>query len=489
MIGQTIAGHYHITEELGQGGFGQTYLARDFNLPDKPYCVVKQFVPPRDIPPAALKQAQDCFEREAVVLHELGQEHAQIPRLLAYLEEKGQFFLIQEFIEGKDLSQEIKPGTKLSEEKAIDILEEVLKILTFVHQKRVIHRDIKPSNIVRRKKDGKLFLIDFGTVKQQVQTQLVNTVIVSTQGRSKSRFAFQTLGYTPPEQIKMKPKFASDFYALGMTAIFALTGIHPKEIPEDSITGEIKWRDYAARSLMDRVKINPKLADFLDKMVRQNYCDRYATAEEALKALQEIKLPATRILKKPYIRFNISPKIVAGIALLFALGGASSYYLRQQNRIPLLLTYENSEHGINIDYPDNWNLDKIEDPFTLARFYPRKSDAKDVRVTLEAVEVETDSSLDEYSNINISQILKYLPKARIIDSRKIELNNKPAHRVVYTGKAKNSNSLDRYLQVWFKEADKIFVMTYVAPDEQYRDFGEVVEQTMIPSLVEQEKEN
>ena len=481
MIGQTIAGHYHVIKELGRGGFGQTYVAEDLILPNKPYCVVKQFIPPRDIPPEALEQAKRSFEREAMVLHQLGQEHSQIPRLLAYPEEQGQFFLIQEFIEGKDLSEEIKPGVKLSEEKVINILNEILKILAFVHQKKVIHRDIKPSNIMRREKDGKLFLIDFGTVKQQVPTKMVNTCIVTTQGRSQSRFAFQSYGYTPPEQIILEPKFASDFYALGMMAIFALTGIHPEQIPKDSITREIKWRD--------RVEVNSKLADFLDKMVRQNYRDRYPTAEEALKSLKEIQLLATHIIKKPRAKFAIPKRIVAAIALLFALGGGGYYVLQQNNKTPSLLTYENSEYGIELNYLDNWNLDKIEDPFTLARFYPQKNKDKDVRVTLEAVKVEANSSLDEYTNIAISQILKYLPSAKIIDSRKIKLGSKPAHHVVYTGKNKDSNSTNKYLQVWFREADTVLILTYVAPEEKYQDFSETVEQTMIDSLIKGKIDN
>ena len=467
VIGKTIAGHYHIIRELGKGGFGQTYLAEDLFLPNKQHCVVKQFAPPRNIPSDALEQAKRAFEREAMVLHQLGQEHSRIPRLLAYPEEQGQFFLIQEYIKGKDLSEEIASGKKSTETKVINILEEILEILTFVHQKGVIHRDIKPSNLIRREKDGKLFLIDFGTVKQQV-----STTIVTTQGKDGSQFAFQSIGYTPTEQLQLRPKFASDLYALGMTAIFALTGIHPARIPEDSTTREIRWREFA--------KASPKLADFIDKMVHHDYRDRYSTAGEALKALREIKLPATHIIK-PQAKLAILKKIVATTALLLALGGGG-YYIWRQNRTPLLLTYENSEYGIDLDYPDNWILEKIEDPFTLARFYPQKSQGKDVRVTLEAVKVEANSSLDEYTNIAISQILKYLPSAKIIDSQQIKLDGKLAHRVIYTGKDKDTSSTNKYLQVWYKEADTVPVLTYVAPEEKYQDFVETVEHTIINSL-------
>ena len=468
MIGRIIAGRYHAIEKLGRGGFGETYLAEDLILPNKQHCVVKQFVPPKNILPGALEQAKRAFEREAMVLHQLGQEHAQIPRLLAYPEEEGQFFLIQEYIKGKDLSEEIVSGKKLTEKKVIDILNKVLEILAFVHQKGVIHRDIKPSNIMRREKDGELFLIDFGTVKQQV-----STTIVTTQGKDRSQFAFQSIGYTPTEQIQLRPKFASDLYALGMTAIFALTGIHPDRIPEDSTTREVQWREFAL--------VTPELSDFIDKMVRHDYRDRYSTAGEALKALREMLLPRTHIIK-PQPKLAVLKKIVAPMALLLAIS-IGGYYVWRQNRPPLLLTYENSEYGIELNYQDNWILEKIEDPFTLARFYPQQSKAKDVRVTLEAVKVEANSSLDEYTNIAISQILKYLPSAKIIDSRQIKLDGKPAHRVVYTGKDKKTDITKKYLQVWFMEEDTVPILTYVAPEEKYQDYVETVEQTMIDSLL------
>ncbi len=470
MIGQTIAGHYYVIEDLGRGGFGKTYLAEDLNLPNKQHCVVKQFIPPEDIPQEALEQAKRSFEREAMVLHQLGQEHPQIPRLLAYPEEKGQFFLIQEFIKGKDLSHEIKPGERLTENNVINLLDEILKILTFVHQKRVIHRDIKPSNIMRREKDGKLFLIDFGTVKHQVPTQMVNV-----QGQVKSQFAFKSPGYTPPEQIQLRPKFASDLYALGMTAIFALTGIDPQGIGEDLQTGEVKWREFA--------NVKPQLGDIIDRLVKQDYRDRYPSAVEAHQALQDFINPP--LTPKP--KSSLVKKLLATTALLFTLGGGG-YYVWQQNQTPLPLTYENLEQGIKIDYPDNWILEQVEDPFgTVARLYPQNLD-KDtpVEVTITAIAVEPDFDLSKFSNNAIGKIIQHLPEAKIIDSRQIELNNKPAHRIVYTGKKKDSNLTNKYLQVWFKEGDRVLIMTYVAPEDEYQEFSETVEEMMIDSLVTEE---
>lgn len=99
MIGKVIRQHYKIIEQLGQGGFCETFLAEDLDIPaePKPKCVVKR-LRPQVIQPEVLR----LFETEAKIMYNLGQSHNQIPRLFAYFEENGEFFLIQEFIEGQD---------------------------------------------------------------------------------------------------------------------------------------------------------------------------------------------------------------------------------------------------------------------------------------------------------------------------------------------------------------------------------------------------
>jgi serine/threonine protein kinase len=157
----------------------------------------------------ALQAAKRLFNREAEVLYQLG-NHNQIPRLFAHFEEEQEFYLVQEFIEGHELRQELPVGKKLSENFVIALLKEVLEILAFVHQQNVIHRDIKPSNLVRRKQDGKLVLIDFGAVKQ------FGTQVINSQGATSFTIAIGSPGYMPNEQIAGKPRFSSDIYAVGM---------------------------------------------------------------------------------------------------------------------------------------------------------------------------------------------------------------------------------------------------------------------------------
>lgn len=164
MMGRMIAGRYKITEPLDAGGMGETYIAIDTQFPNEPQCVVKRLLPAsRD--PSFLAIMQRLFRSEAATLAKVG-EHDQIPRLLAYPEENQEFYLVQEYIEGHTLSTELRQ--RWSESQVLNFLTEILGVLEFLQSQdpQVIHRDIKPANIIRRSKDGKLVLIDFGAVKE-----------------------------------------------------------------------------------------------------------------------------------------------------------------------------------------------------------------------------------------------------------------------------------------------------------------------------------
>jgi serine/threonine protein kinase len=269
MIGNILRQRYKIIEQLGAGGFGETYLAEDLDIPvtPKPVCVVKR-LQPTAIDPDIIR----LFEQEAQILYQLGQNHDQIPKLYAYFQEGQQFYLIQEFIDGYDLTQEISPGKKLSESDVIQLLRDVLEILVYVHDNKVIHRDIKPANIMRRK-DGKLVLIDFGVVKQ------INNTIAIKSGFTSKTVGVGTHGYMPPEQGYGKPKLSSDIYALGMTAIEGLTGIFLNTLSEDE-EGEIIWSNL--------VSVSNKLENFITKMVRYDWRQRYKNAKEALDELNQV---------------------------------------------------------------------------------------------------------------------------------------------------------------------------------------------------------
>ncbi|MTJ12673.1 tetratricopeptide repeat protein [Anabaena sp. UHCC 0187] len=272
MLGNTLVGRYQITNYLGGGGFGETYVANDTQLPGSPQCVVKK-LKPQSTDILHLEIARRLFDTEAQVLYKLG-IHDRIPQLLAYFEENAEFYLVQELIVGNDLSQELKPGIIFTQDQVICLLQEILEILDFVHQQKVIHRDVNPRNILRREQDHKLILIDFGAVKQ-ITTKLVNSLDIT-----KSTVAIGTPGYTPGEQAQGTPKFSSDIYALGIIAIQALTGLSPEQLDKDPENNEIIWQNYAT--------VSPEFAQFLNQMVCYDFRQRYASATIALQALENL---------------------------------------------------------------------------------------------------------------------------------------------------------------------------------------------------------
>lgn len=303
-----LGNRYKIIQSIAQGGFGSTYLAEDTQRPGNPKCVVKQLDPhSNDI--NYLKIAKRLFNKEAKTLEKLG-NHGQIPRLLAYFVQKKQFYLVQEYIEGEILNQEINSSQPWTETKIINFLQDLLQILTFIHSHGVIHRDIKPSNLIRRCQDNKLVLVDFGAVKEvlQAQTDISSTIAIGTRG------------YMPIEQARGKPRFSSDIFATGMIAIQALTGIHPLQLQEDN-NGEIVWQELTT--------CNPQLAAIISKMVCNNFHNRYQSAQEILANLSSLNESSleTANIKKTNKSFNFI-KSWRGVALGILVG---SIYLVAQN--------------------------------------------------------------------------------------------------------------------------------------------------------------
>lgn len=272
MLGRTLGGRYQVQETLGGGSFGQTYLAVDIHRPERPQCVVKHLKPAKQ-DPDFLPKARSLFEREAVMLEKLG-NHEQIPRLLAYFEEKQEFYLVQEFIPGQLLRAELPAGCRWSEDQVVQLLQDILSILAFINEFNVIHRDIKPENIIRRQQDSRLVLIDFGAVKQLRKEMSSDPHQPLAVGGT---IAIGTPGYMAPEQAQGRPRPNSDLYALGMIGIEAFIGKNPTQFPQTA-QGEIDWQE--------EVSVSPALADVLQQMVRYHFQYRYQTAEDVLKDLQ-----------------------------------------------------------------------------------------------------------------------------------------------------------------------------------------------------------
>lgn len=295
-----LDGRYVPIKLLGKGGFGAAFLARDRRIPGMRECVVKQFQPAGNLSATQLELAQQLFEREAEVLSQIGNEHEQIPDLFAFFPvvvnslqpgHQDQFFyLVQEYIDGLNLEEELMQNGKFSEQQVVEVLSEILKVLQFVHDRRIIHRDIKPSNIMRRR-DGKLFLLDFGAVKQ---------VTNAPSAGAGSSTGIYSMGFAPPEQMAGNQVFPStDLYALAVTMLNLLTGQEANQL-FDAYSNQWKWRS--------QVSINPQLADILDKMLLPAANQRFQSANEVLTALnQSSTLPVIPKPQPPHIQPQATP--------------------------------------------------------------------------------------------------------------------------------------------------------------------------------------
>ncbi|NMG08497.1 bifunctional serine/threonine-protein kinase/formylglycine-generating enzyme family protein [Brasilonema sp. UFV-L1] len=273
-FGNLLRNRYHVLRLLGEGGFSRTYAAQDVDRLDTP-CVIKQFFPQVQGTSERTKAAE-LFKEEAKRLYELGENHWQIPRLLAYFEQGSSLYLVQEFIQGQTLLQELQQQP-FSEEKIRELLADLLPVIQFIHERNVIHRDIKPENIIRRESDNKLVLIDFGGAKQVTQTSL-----------SRQATVLYTIGYAPSEQMAGFACQASDLYALGVTCARLLTQCLPIQNPHggqiqdtlyDPMNGKWLWREHLQKK---GITIDNDLGEILDKLLKHLAKDRYQSATEVL---------------------------------------------------------------------------------------------------------------------------------------------------------------------------------------------------------------
>ncbi|BAB76977.1 protein kinase domain-containing protein [Anabaena sp. FACHB-709] len=276
---------YRAIKPIGQGGFGRTFLAVDEDKPSKPRCVIKQFYPQAQ-GTNTVQKAVELFTQEAVQLDELG-KHPQIPELLAYFTQDDRQYLVQEFIDGLNLAQELAHKGVFQETHIIQLLNDLLPVLQFCHNRQVIHRDIKPENIILRNSDNKLVVVDFGASKSATNTALNHT------GTS-----IGSPEYVAPEQMRGRAIFASDIYSLGVTCINLLTGRSPFD-SYDTNNDTWIWQQYL------KPPVSNHLHKIINKMTASVPARRYQNVEEVLKDLNQyspvVNTPAKSSHQPPQI--------------------------------------------------------------------------------------------------------------------------------------------------------------------------------------------
>jgi eukaryotic-like serine/threonine-protein kinase len=475
MRGQTISGRYKILEELGGGAFGTTYIAEDLGVQTKikSRCVVKKFSP-KDNNPEVLEIARRLFNEEALALQQLGR-HDQIPQLLAYFEENRQFYLVLELIEGDDL-EKLLLKAPYSQEEVIVMIRDILEALQFVQKKNCIHRDLKPSNLIKRNNDNKIVLIDFGAVKQ------IGTQVVASAGGVTSTVVIGTQGYMAPEQASGHPTFSSDIYSLGIIAIQALTGKQPQSLSFGT-TGELLWRD----RLPSGQKYTQKFLAFLDKMVRYHFRERYASATDALKALDEVSSASTTLLNR-ITKMSSSSKgnswlRLLGICAALLIFGAIGY-----KGITSILTpstkfavYEDNEFQIKLDYPENWAKQKRDEIFFKGIILiPDDSDINDTTRNNLSVNIEdlssTTVSLAQYTDSAVNEIKKFAEANNIVGPTDITVASNQGVKVIFST-IENGKELKK-MQIWTLRQNKAYIITYTADRDKFDRYNSEVERVI-----------
>jgi eukaryotic-like serine/threonine-protein kinase len=268
LVGKTLNRRFYIRKPLNRGGFAHTYLAED-KRESRQICVVKHIDPVKEnLQHLDLDKIETAFNREADILQKLGDNSNLIPTLIDRFEQAGEFYIVQEFIDGETLAVELTPGNKLTPGDTIDLLIQILTPLKYCHQENLIHRDLKPDNIMRRRETGELVLIDFGISKDMSAASVT------------SRSYSGTPGYAPWEQMQgAKPETANDIYAVGMIAMQALTGMHPTELLD---------HHKMEHDLHKYCDITDDFAAVLNQMGAFFAINRYQNAQEALAAVQAL---------------------------------------------------------------------------------------------------------------------------------------------------------------------------------------------------------
>ncbi|NEP63001.1 MAG: serine/threonine protein kinase, partial [Symploca sp. SIO2G7] len=270
--GTPLGERYNVLRELGEGGFGRTYLAEDLHRFNEP-CVLKEFVPQIE-EPGLLAKAHELFEREAQVLYQL--QHTQIPKFRELMREGEQLFLVQDYVEGPTYRSLLQSrqgyGGYFSETEITQLLYQLLPVLDYIHNLDIIHRDISPENLILRAQDGLPVLIDFGSVKQIVAT------VEQELSAEVNKTRIGKAGYVPPEQFQSGSVDAtSDLYGLAATVVVLATGKEPQEL-FDIYEGVWNWERF--------VTFGEPLNQVLKKMLAPSSVQRYSSAAAVMQALQ-----------------------------------------------------------------------------------------------------------------------------------------------------------------------------------------------------------
>jgi len=269
-------GRYQIINQIGAGGMGRLFLARDTLMDHR--VVVKEM-----LPFYSTQEDRDYMEKrfreEAKLLYRL--KHQNLPRVTEYFTENGSMFLIMEYVEGENLEEAAKkrPDARITVDECLKWMSAVLNILKYLHSRKplIMHRDIKPQNIMLTG-DGEIFLVDFGVARSGEGTKYTH---VGTPGFAS--MDHYTGDFSP----------CSDIYSLGATFHFLLSGDDPTQRKLFVFPPLSQYRD----------DIPEKIQEILDKMLTLKGEDRYQKAEDVQEDIDAMGVsPVHQKWKAPQIQ-------------------------------------------------------------------------------------------------------------------------------------------------------------------------------------------
>lgn len=494
LLGQLLNGRYLIARQLSKSSH-ITYLAEDKQNLGYGQCLVKQFTLDTS---HNINNWQQSDRFKQFLIEEIKRvnqfnEHPQIPSVLDYFLWGQELCLIRKFIVGKTLAEEIA-DRPLEELEVVHLLRETLAVLDVIHQAGEMHLNLKPTNIIFATISRKIFITDFDHLEYLLQDKIVQSSI-------KEATLIQNNYYIAPEQKIGKPQFSSDFYALGVIAIKALTGKYPHQIRFENLD------NYARASIVDiatekTTYISSQLAKVLHNLVNQDYESRAQSAEAILRSLTQsevVVLPPLdtiyslnrKSLKKKQSNrksaFNRLRKrksaILAALVMLWAIAFSLIFFSKSDRT--QFTEYRNENYGISLQYPQDWTIEELEDPITgeiavIVSPLENASDSFQEKIYLSINDYAADR--EEYSQYLLDKIRD---TANIIDvtyKQSTAIGDSYTNSIIYQRKQDNIE-LQQKETFTFKDG-KVYSIIYVAEKDKYQNFIERVNEVIESFTVE-----
>ena len=501
IVGKLLSGRYLIVRQLKQQPFHTTFLAEDKHQKNDSLCSIKQYKLSSTKKAISLANSHQ-FNRFLCTEIQKNRQFSHCPQISATLDyfiQQQEFYLIRDFISGETLETQIN-NRQLEELEVTKLITELLYILDIIHSAGNKHLNIKPSNIIFNNKTKKYVLTDFGNIQQLLKKNIIIKSRILAVTHETNNY------YHAPEQKAGKPENYSDFYAVGVIAIKALTGKYPHEVMLRDLD------NYARASIVEletakTTCISSHLAKIINNLLNTNSRSLYTSAKDILQALEKsqnvVLLPSPhKVLTDSYStaelttsssqqsrkikKLRISTIILVTIAFCSLL--IWSFVLRQRlNNIKLsndteriFVEYYNQNYNFTIQYPPQWQLKELEDPITgeiavLTAPLENESDlfSEKIYISVDLLSHTPEESraivADRISqNKNITNIV-YL-------SRTNEVSDRPVKSIRYQREEENVTLQQK--EFFVSQQDRVYLITLIAEKDKYQEYLSIVEKVL-----------